>query len=384
MSAAMDALLWLLLAMLWSAFLYQELIAAFGLRVRPLPATNNELSFGIVVPAHNEEAVIEKLLVSMRELDYPPEKLLVLIVADHCTDATPSLVREAGYACLERNAGPRGKAPSLVEGIAWIAQHRPGIAAIAFFDADNVVRADFFRVMSGLVPEESHLQAHVGIHNWNATVFSRLNYINAMVENRFRELARSQAGLSCHLRGHGMVFRRDVLDDLAWQDGGLVEDYDMQLRLVIAGRRVVWVDKARVYSVLPETAAEATAQRSRWAGGKSAILRRGVAMLFRRWRKSKSPIVFDQIMLLLLPSHAVQLCLVFAAVFGAVLFAGPGSGMLWASVSLVAAYFAYFLVGAVLNGVRLATFMSLPLAPFFILWRTWIYLRSLKGPTSWR
>ena len=384
MRAVEGLFLWLMLAPLYSAFLYQSRIAAFGLRVRPLEASGDELSFGVIVPAYNEERTIGKLLVSLKGLEYPVEKLLILVVADHCADATARLVREAGFKCLERSAGPRGKAASLSEGIAWIEEHRPGIAAVAFFDADTVVQADFFRIMSGLVRREPYLQAHVGIDEWDATVFTRLDYINAMVENRFRELARSQAGLSCHLRGHGMVFRRDVLEGLSWQDGGMVEDLDMQLRLVIGGRRVVWVDQARVHTVLPKTAAEAKVQRQRWAGGKSAIVRQGVAMLYKSWRKSRSPIVFDQMALLLLPSHSVQLALVFVAVLVTAALGGPGYGPLWASLALLGMYFAYFLTGAVLNGVRFATFMTLPLAPFFIIWRTWVYLTSLKGSKRWR
>lgn len=384
MSALTQVLLWALLALLASAFLYQARIALHGLRVRSSNAPQTGLRFAIVVPAHNEEAVIGKLLDSLRRLDYPKDKLHVLVVADHCTDTTAHTVRQAGYACLDRRTGERGKAPSLTDGIAWVNANHPEVAAVAFFDADNIVHTDFFRVMAGVVADEPCLQAHVGIHNWNASIFSRLNYINAMVENRFRELARSQAKLSCHLRGHGMVFRRDILQDLAWQRGAQVEDYDMQLRLVLSGRRVVWVDQARVDSVLPETAKQAAAQRLRWAGGKSAILRRSVATLFRRWLENRSAIVFDQTMLFLIPSHAVQLCLVFAVVIGAVLAAGFGSALLWTSLLLLVLYFGYFVIGAALNGVRLVTFMSVPAAPVYILWRTWIYLASLRGSARWR
>ncbi len=346
--------------------------------------TEGEPIFGIVVPAHNEESGIEALLASLRALDYPQDRLAVVVVADHCTDATARRVRDAGYACLERSTGARGKAPSLVEGIAWVLERRPDLAAIAFFDADNTVEADFFRVVAGLVPHEPYLQGNVGIQNWNATVFSRLNYINAMAENRFRELARSQAGLSCHLRGHGMVFRRDILGDLAWQEGGLVEDYDMQLRIAVGGGRVVWVDEARVRSVLPETARAATVQRMRWAGGKSAIMRHGVTMLWRSWIESRSMVVLDQILLLLIPSHAIQVCLALLLFAASLIFAGPGSALFCASASLLAGYLGYIVAGALLNRVPPATFLNVPLAPFFILWRTWIYLASLKGPSRWK
>ena len=384
MIALINLLLWILLLLLGSAFAYQAWIALHGLRVRKPNSAGGELTFGVVVPAHNEEGGIAALLTSLRRLDYPHNKLLVLEVADHCTDATARLVREAGYACLERSTGANGKALSLVDGVAWVLERQPAAAAIAFFDADNTVQTDFFRIMTGLVPGEPYLQGNVGVQNWNATVFSRLNYINAMAENRFRELARSQAGLSCHLRGHGMVFRRDVLQDLTWREGGLVEDYDMQLRLVMAGRRVVWVDDAKVWSVLPETARDAAVQRMRWAGGKSAIVRRGVSMLYRRWKEKKTMIVFDQIMLLLIPSHALQVCLALAICAGAALGAGFGSALFCASAFLLTCYIAYLVCGAALNRVRPATFLSVPFAPFFILWRTWIYLASLKGADRWR
>jgi cellulose synthase/poly-beta-1,6-N-acetylglucosamine synthase-like glycosyltransferase len=384
LSAAANLLLWGPLLLLGSAFAYQAWIALHGFRVKRGARAEGEPIFGIVVPAHNEEGGIEALLASLRALDYPQDRVAVVVVADHCTDATARLVREAGYACLERRSGARGKAPSLADGVAWVLERRPDLAAIAFFDADNTVQADFFRVVAGLVPHEPYLQGNVGIQNWNATVFSRLNYINAMSENRFRELARSQAGLSCHLRGHGMVFRRDILGDLAWQEGGLVEDYDMQLRIAIGGRRVVWVDDARVRSVLPETARAATVQRMRWAGGKSAIMRRGVSMLWRAWMEKRSMVVLDQILLLLIPSHAIQVCLALFLFATSLILAGPGSVLFCASASLLAGYIGYIVAGALLNRVPPAAFLSVPLAPFFILWRTWIHLASLKGPGRWK
>ena len=95
-------------------------------------------------------------------------------------------------------------------------------------------------------------------------------------------------------------------------------------------------------------------------------------------------IVFDQIMLLLIPSHALQVCLALAICAGAALGAGFGSALFCASAFLLTCYIAYLVCGAALNRVRPATFLSVPFAPFFILWRTWIYLASLKGADRWR
>jgi len=42
----------------------------------------------IIIPAHNEEATIEKCLASLENLDYPEDKYEVIIVDGHSTDNT--------------------------------------------------------------------------------------------------------------------------------------------------------------------------------------------------------------------------------------------------------------------------------------------------------
>ena len=79
-------------------------LAAIVMALRPAqrltePPTTR---FVILVPAHNEAAVISKLLASLRQLDYPPELFTPLVIADNCTDATAAIVRAAGVRVLER------------------------------------------------------------------------------------------------------------------------------------------------------------------------------------------------------------------------------------------------------------------------------------------
>lgn len=377
---------WLLLIALAILFLYQAGRACWGLRTPPPSASDEQLRFGVLIPAHNEAAVIDQLLVSLRQLDYPPERLQVVFVADHCTDATVARIRAAGYTCLDRQEGVRGKTPSLVHGLDWLrAQAGVDFDALAFFDADNRVHPQFFHQISGpLNAGAAVVQGHVGVHNWNDSLFARLNYMNAVVENRMEELARSQAGLSCHLRGHGMVFRKQVLEQLPWQATTLVEDQEMLVRLVLAGYRVVWAEHARVDSVLPVSTQEAAVQRRRWAGGRSAIQGSSIRTLWARWRLSGDPVALHLLFDFLLPSHAVQLSLVFLAVLLGAVASLLTSWPLAAALLLLGLYFGYFLIGNRLGGVPWRTFLSFLWAPGYILWRTWIYLTSLKGVARWR
>ena len=380
---AMTALLALAVALIW---LYQAVRGLWGVRApAPLPARSDR-RFGVLVPAHDEEGVLGPLMASLRAVDYPAGQIHVLFVADHCTDGTVAEIRAGGFDVLDRQSGPRGKTAALADGLAELARrHGDALDAVAFFDADNVVDPGFFgQAAAGLDLGHEVLQGHVGVQDWQRTLFSRLNYMNAVVENRFEELARSQAGLSCHLRGHGMVFRRDVLAALPWESTSLVEDQEMLVRLVVSGRRVQWLQHAIVRSVLPATTREAAVQRRRWAGGRSAIVGRSVRALWARWRAGGGAAPLHLMIDFLLPSHAVQLSLCGAAILATGLTHGLASPIFALAAATLPAYLVGFLAGNVLAGVPARTFLDILWAPFFIGWRTWIYLTSLRGPGRWR
>ena len=52
----------------------------------------------VIVAAHDEEAVIERRLENLLELDYPDDKLELAVASDASTDATDELV-ERSRAC---------------------------------------------------------------------------------------------------------------------------------------------------------------------------------------------------------------------------------------------------------------------------------------------
>ena len=48
----------------------------------------------IVIPAYNEEEHIRETLINKFQLDYPKEKLEIIVVSDHSTDRTDEITRE--------------------------------------------------------------------------------------------------------------------------------------------------------------------------------------------------------------------------------------------------------------------------------------------------
>src|SRR5438046_2319517 len=54
-------------------------------------------NFALLIPAHNEEAILGTLLESLSMLVYPQDRYTVYVVADNCTDNTAELARATGW-----------------------------------------------------------------------------------------------------------------------------------------------------------------------------------------------------------------------------------------------------------------------------------------------
>ncbi|MDX6468132.1 MAG: hypothetical protein QOI27_3172 [Gaiellaceae bacterium] len=101
-----EALFWASFAALaWTHVLYP--VAAKGLaRVRERPVRRDDgalPSVTVIVAAYNEEAVIERRIENLRALEYPADKVEIVVTADAPTDRTVELAEAAGVRVI-RNA----------------------------------------------------------------------------------------------------------------------------------------------------------------------------------------------------------------------------------------------------------------------------------------
>ena len=94
MILAIEIVFWAsLAALVWTHLGYPVAVAALA-RTRPRPPRRADIlpSVTLIVPAHNEEDVIERKLENVLALDYPPEQLDVVVTSDASTDATHAIV----------------------------------------------------------------------------------------------------------------------------------------------------------------------------------------------------------------------------------------------------------------------------------------------------
>ena len=101
-------LFWASLGLLVWTHLGYPLVAALAARLRPRRVTKAERmpSVSLIVAAHNEEDVIERRLENLLALDYPAEKLEIVVASDASDDRTDELVANEPRVRLVRC--PRG------------------------------------------------------------------------------------------------------------------------------------------------------------------------------------------------------------------------------------------------------------------------------------
>jgi cellulose synthase/poly-beta-1,6-N-acetylglucosamine synthase-like glycosyltransferase len=103
-------------ALAWTHAGYPLAAAALA-RVRPKVVRKGDQtpSVTLIVPAHDEEAVIAGRLENLLALDYPPEQLEIVVASDASSDRTDEIVEESPRASrgFASGAGLAAAAPAL-------------------------------------------------------------------------------------------------------------------------------------------------------------------------------------------------------------------------------------------------------------------------------
>ncbi|MEB3328277.1 MAG: glycosyltransferase [Candidatus Sericytochromatia bacterium] len=221
----------------------------------------------IMVPAHNEEAVIGHTLAHLLRLDYP--RFEVIVIDDHSHDRTSEVVQQfAGVKLVQRRNLPnRGKSEALNAGLEFASGE-----VVCVFDADSEVAPDFLRrAVAPLIdnPEYCGVQAQVRMYNRHENLLTQAQDDEFALFNEILQVARGRLGIASALGGNGQLTKRSALEAVGgWNPGSLTEDLDLTMRLLLAGRgRIYHVTDAVVWQEGVTTLRGLIRQRQRWAEG---------------------------------------------------------------------------------------------------------------------
>lgn len=237
----------------------------------------------VQLPLYNEPQVAERLLDAVARLDYPDGRWLVQVL-DDSTDATPELVEhwiarhpEAPVSHVRRDRRTGFKAGALAEGLA----RTPEADLVAVLDADFVPAPDYLRRATvRFQPGVGVVQGAWGHLNPDQNLVTIAGAV--MMDNHFHleQPGRQQSGSFRAFNGTAGLIRADAIREVGgWRATTLTEDFDLSLRLQLAGWRVAYDPAIEVPAELPATLSGLRLQQHRWMRGVAQNARLHLARL---------------------------------------------------------------------------------------------------------
>lgn len=250
-------------------FLWSTLLVSLGLLIprRKTAKADRFLKFAVLICARNEEKVIRLPVKSILMSAYPKDRLDVIVLADNCSDDTAEVARAAGAIVWEKSEPSSGKGDVLKWGVQRVLADG-GYDAVAVFDADNIVSAQWFDAMNDTLNDGELLATGRRMaSNSGTNVISGWYTVYWDLMNELSNRVRTKLSLSGKLTGTGFAFHLSVLGENGWDTRTMVEDVEFSVQSNLGGIRVAYVPEAEYADEQPIELRHMWRQLSRWATG---------------------------------------------------------------------------------------------------------------------
>lgn len=221
----------------------------------------------VIVPAYNEEKVIESALESLLQLDYP--NFEVVVVDDGSTDQT--LAKAARFAGEYGNCRIRvttqqngGKASALNAGVALTES-----PIVLCMDADSRLEPQTLKraVVHFRDPSIGAVAGNVKVVN-RENLWARLQALEYIEGLNMTRRAQSFLSVVNIVPGPIGLFRREAIVAVGGYDlDTFAEDADLTLKILTAGWKVQYEPRAVAWTEAPERLLDLVQQRYRWTRG---------------------------------------------------------------------------------------------------------------------
>jgi cellulose synthase/poly-beta-1,6-N-acetylglucosamine synthase-like glycosyltransferase len=248
--------------LLYVYFGYAALLAVLRLVMRrPINRAAIEPRVCVFIAAHNERAVIAAKLRNTLALDYPADRLDIVVASDGSTDGTNDIVRAfAPRVRLLEFFPRRGKIGAINEGVQAV-----GSEIVVFSDANTFLQPDAVRalVRNFADPDVGGVSGDVVLVGERAALGSSEDLYYRY--ERWLQHVESEIGSMVGADGALYAIRRELFQPPPADT--ILDDLAIPMAVVKAGRRVVFEGAARAYEQGSETAREEFSRKSRVVAG---------------------------------------------------------------------------------------------------------------------
>ena len=258
-------------------------------KAAPKPArTFDELPVVTVqLPMFNEMYVVERLIESVAQLDYPKDKLEIQVL-DDSTDETTEIAKAKVAELVSRG----------YDAVYIHRTDRTGYKAGALEAGTKVAKGDFLMVFdadfvptTGIVRDLVHfftdekvgmVQARWGHLNREYSMLTRVQ--SMMLDGHFviEHIARNRSGRFFNFNGTAGIWRKaTIVDAGGWQHDTVTEDMDLSFRAQLRGWRFVYVPTALAPAEVPCEMNAFKTQQFRWAKGSAQTAKKLLPLVLR-------------------------------------------------------------------------------------------------------
>jgi cellulose synthase/poly-beta-1,6-N-acetylglucosamine synthase-like glycosyltransferase len=280
----------------WFMIAYQFVLTVFGFvnfmkslkeRQRVDASVFDLPTCSILIPAHNEDKVIGATLEAMLNLEYPKDRLKIIVINDGSTDGTRGIVER--YRCqdprvelfdIPRDRGGRGKSRALNLGIAHVASD-----VVAVYDADNTPEKNALKYLVMALISHKELGAVLGKFrtvNKNHNLLTRFINVETLSFQSMLQAGRWQMHNIATLPGTNFVMWTWLIRGMdGWDEEALTEDSELSIRIYQQGYKIKFVPYAVTYEQEPQEWRVWAKQRMRWVRGNNYVLAKFLKQITR-------------------------------------------------------------------------------------------------------
>jgi len=230
-------------------------------------------SVTIQLPIYNEKYVAKRLVDAVCGLDYPKEKMRIMVLDDSDDDTVELLVdvvngyKKQGFQIEHVRRGTRKgyKAGALKH-----AMQTTDTEYVAIFDADFIPPEWFLKRAIPYFSKSNIglVQCRWGHVNENYSSITRAQALSLDFHFLIEQKAKSNSHLFMNFNGTAGIWKRRCIESAGgWHTATLVEDLDLSYRAQMKGWKCVFLPDIVVDAELPVQMNAAKRQQFRWAKG---------------------------------------------------------------------------------------------------------------------
>lgn len=259
--------------------------------------------FLVLIPAHNEENVVNYLIRDIITQNYNSEHIRALVIADNCTDGTHQSVKELIgnnpiINVFERNSSLVGKPAALNDALAKYKNYFNNFIPtnIVILDSDNRIGNTFLHDLSLVIKEGYQaIQVNVKTKNPNSSIVSRCDHYESLLRYRLTQFGKDKL-FAPTFDGTGQCINYDLLASMAISDNffgnSSTEDFWLTIKLADRGIRIKYEHHIITWDEKPKSFIVEVRRRARWIDGYIECFGSLVPSLIRRPNRLK----FDLLM----------------------------------------------------------------------------------------